>query len=69
MPRLPAPVSKTKLAEIFSTAKQSGYPWVRVEWQTASGQKVSIVAAEDAALIPTDDLDRELTEFEARHEG
>lgn len=64
--RTPA-ISQAELDRIFASAKKSGYPAVRVEWRNRAGEKITVVAGDEASIAAPDDLDRELAEFEAGH--
>jgi hypothetical protein len=59
------------ITKVVKGVTNAGVPVARVEYEIASDKRKIIVFTGEReaviALAPTDDLDRELAEFEARH--
>jgi hypothetical protein len=68
MARAPAAFKLSDLARAIKGAQAAGVKPQRVEIDPVTG-KIVMIFGDGTPPAPIDDLDRELAEFEARHEG
>jgi len=69
MAREPAPLSVTQIASIARSVKQAGWASFQLKFKTKDGREFCVSANSETTTEPVDDLDQELSAFEARHAG